>query len=128
MAKRENKQSDVPERIVYVIRGKRPADRLGTVTATDSDTAIAKAIEAFGITDPERQRRVIVRPIAESQRCCAPLHASPDFYCWLANALRLSHLSVYLLEDFILCFIRAYECNVVPLAPQLHVFWIARAS
>jgi hypothetical protein len=52
--------------IVYVIRGKRPADRLGTVRATDSDTAIAKAIETFGITDPERQRRVIVQPIAQS--------------------------------------------------------------
>jgi hypothetical protein len=66
MVKRENNKSDEPEWIVYVIRGKRPADRLGTVRASDPDTAIVKAIEVFGITDPERQRRVIVRPIAES--------------------------------------------------------------
>jgi hypothetical protein len=66
MAKRAANKSAEPEWIVYVIRGKRPADRLGTVTATDSDTAIAKAIETFGITDAERQRRVIVQPIADS--------------------------------------------------------------
>jgi 1,2-phenylacetyl-CoA epoxidase PaaB subunit len=60
MAKRPNEQSDKPEWIVYVIRGKRPAHRLGTVTAADSDAAIAKAIETFAITDPKRQRRVMV--------------------------------------------------------------------
>jgi hypothetical protein len=32
-----------------------------------SDAAIAKAIEVLGITDPERQRRVIVRPVADAQ-------------------------------------------------------------
>jgi hypothetical protein len=68
MVKRADKQLAEPEWIVYVIRGKRPANRFGTVTATDSDTAIAKAIETFGITDAERQRRVIVRPIAQSDR------------------------------------------------------------
>lgn len=60
------KKASQPEWIVYVIRGKRPADRLGTVRATDADTAIAKAIETFGITETERQRRVIVRPIAQT--------------------------------------------------------------
>jgi hypothetical protein len=50
--------------IVYLIGGKR-AGRLGTITAPDRDAAIAKAIDEFGITDPERQRRVMVRPIAE---------------------------------------------------------------
>jgi hypothetical protein len=39
---------------------------LGRVEAPDRDAAIAKAIDFFGITDPERQRRVIVRPIADS--------------------------------------------------------------
>jgi hypothetical protein len=63
MVKRANKQTSEPAWIVYVIRGKRPADRLGTVTAPDSDAAIAKAIEVFGITETERQRRVIVLPI-----------------------------------------------------------------
>jgi hypothetical protein len=48
--------------VVYVLTGKR-GERLGTVTASDRDAAIAKAIDVFGITDPERQRRVIVRPI-----------------------------------------------------------------
>jgi hypothetical protein len=66
MAKRAANKSDEPEWIVYVIRGKRPADRFGTVTAPDADAAITKAIETFAITDPERQRRVIVRPIAQT--------------------------------------------------------------
>jgi hypothetical protein len=47
-----------------MLRGKR-AERLGTVTAPDRDAAIAEAIKEFRITDPERQRRVIVRPIAD---------------------------------------------------------------
>lgn len=52
------------EWVVSMLRGKR-AERLGTVTAPDRDAAIAKGIDEFGITDPERQRRVIVRPIRE---------------------------------------------------------------
>jgi hypothetical protein len=48
---------------VSVLRGARPPEQLGTVTAANADAAIAKAIETFAITDPERQRRVIVRPI-----------------------------------------------------------------
>jgi hypothetical protein len=54
--------SRTKEWIVSMLRGKR-AERLGTVAAPDREAAIAKAIEFFGITDPERQRRVIVRPI-----------------------------------------------------------------
>ena len=50
--------------IVYLISGKR-AGRLGTVAAADSDAAIAKAIDEFGITDPERQKRVAVSPMAD---------------------------------------------------------------
>jgi hypothetical protein len=64
MAKRENNKSTGPEWIVSVLRGKR-AERLGTVTALDADAAVAAAIAEFKITDPERQRRIIVRPIAE---------------------------------------------------------------
>jgi len=55
------------EWIVSMLRGKR-AERLGAVRAPDMDAAIARAIEELGITDFERQRRVIVRPIADSWR------------------------------------------------------------
>jgi hypothetical protein len=48
--------------IVYLLGGKQAA-RLGTVTAPDPDAAIAKAIDEFGITDPERQKRVAVGPM-----------------------------------------------------------------
>jgi hypothetical protein len=48
--------------IVYFFGGKR-AQRLGTVAASDRDAATAKVIEFFGITDPERQKRVAVSPI-----------------------------------------------------------------
>jgi hypothetical protein len=53
-----------PTWAVYMLGGKR-AQRLGTIAATDRNAAIVKAIDLFGITNPERQRRVIVRPIAE---------------------------------------------------------------
>lgn len=58
------RRTPTKEWVVYVLTGKR-GERLGTVTAPDRDAAIVKAIEFFGITDPERQRRVIARPIAE---------------------------------------------------------------
>lgn len=51
-----------PTWVVYMLGGKR-AERLGTVAAPDRDAAIAKAIEFFGITHPERQRRVAVSPM-----------------------------------------------------------------
>jgi hypothetical protein len=47
-----------------MLRGKR-AERLGIVIAPDRDAAIAKAIDEFRVTHPERQRRVIVRPIGD---------------------------------------------------------------
>jgi len=65
MVKRATDKSAEAEWIVYVIRGKR-AGRLGTVAAADCDAAIAKAIEEFGITDPERQKRVAVSPVASA--------------------------------------------------------------
>lgn len=37
---------------------------LGTVEAADPDAAIKTLIEEFGITDRERQRRLIAQPIA----------------------------------------------------------------
>ena len=49
--------------IVYMLGGKR-AGWLGTVTAPDRDAAIAKAIDEFRITAPERQKRVAVSPMA----------------------------------------------------------------
>jgi Ser/Thr protein kinase RdoA (MazF antagonist) len=51
-----------PTWAVYMLGGNR-AHRLGTVAAPDKDAAIAKAIEFFGITDPERQKRVAVSPM-----------------------------------------------------------------
>ena len=63
MVKRANKKPSDREWIVYMLGGKR-AGRLGTVTAPDADAAIAKAIEEFGITELERQKRVAVSPIA----------------------------------------------------------------
>ena len=41
---------------IFVIRKK--AERLGVVEAPDQDAAIKIAIAAFGITDPERQKRL----------------------------------------------------------------------
>jgi hypothetical protein len=46
----------------WMLRGTR-AERLGTVTAPDADAAIARAIDEFGITDLERQKRVAVSPM-----------------------------------------------------------------
>lgn len=51
-----------PTWVVYVLGGKR-AQRLGTIEAPDHAAAIAKAIDEFGITDPERRRRVAVSSI-----------------------------------------------------------------
>jgi hypothetical protein len=55
--------------VVYLLGGKR-AERLGTIRAPDRDAAIAKAIEFFGIADPEWQKRVAVsqRPMPRSAR------------------------------------------------------------
>jgi hypothetical protein len=47
-----------------MLGGKR-AQRLGTIAAPDRDAAIAKAIDFFGITDPERHRRVAVSPVVD---------------------------------------------------------------
>jgi hypothetical protein len=38
-----------------------PARLIGHVTAPDAETAIAKAIEEFKITDPSQQRRLIAQ-------------------------------------------------------------------
>ena len=53
MVKRANKKSAERTWVIYILGGKR-AGRLGTVVAPDRDAATAKAIEEFGITDPER--------------------------------------------------------------------------
>jgi hypothetical protein len=67
MARGARTEKSEPTWVVYMIGGKR-AQRLGTVAAPDRDAAIAKAIEFFGITDPARQPRVIVRPVADYAR------------------------------------------------------------
>jgi hypothetical protein len=46
---------------IVVIRKK--GERIGTVEAPDAETAIKVAIEQFGITDPQHQRRLVAQPI-----------------------------------------------------------------
>ena len=41
------------------------AVNLGTVRAADADEAVKVAIREFGITDPQRQRRLAAQPMAE---------------------------------------------------------------
>jgi hypothetical protein len=59
-----SKAQTKPKEWVALLVGKR-AQRLGTVKAADAEAAIAAAIDEFKIA-PERQGRVIVRPIAQS--------------------------------------------------------------
>jgi hypothetical protein len=59
------KRANQPKWVVYVLAGKR-AQRLGIVAAPDHDAAIAKAIEFFSITEPERQKRVAVSSITQA--------------------------------------------------------------
>jgi hypothetical protein len=61
-SRRPRARKSEPTWVVYLLGGKR-AERLGTVAAPDRDAAIAKAIEFFGITDPERQERIAVSPM-----------------------------------------------------------------
>jgi hypothetical protein len=49
---------------ILAIRGKR-ADSLGTVTAPNAEAAINRACEDFGITDPERRRRLVAQPVVK---------------------------------------------------------------
>jgi hypothetical protein len=44
---------------IYLIRKK--GELLGSVEAPDEKSAIAAAIEKYGITDPERQKRLVVQ-------------------------------------------------------------------
>jgi hypothetical protein len=47
-------------RIVLI---RKKGERIGTVEAPDAEAAIKVAIEEYGITDPERQRRLVAQPI-----------------------------------------------------------------
>jgi hypothetical protein len=42
---------------------RKKGERVGTVAAATADEAIQVAIREFGITDPERQRRLIAQRI-----------------------------------------------------------------
>jgi hypothetical protein len=53
-----------PEWRISIVR--KRAERLGTVTAPNAEAAIAEACEVFGITDPERRKRLVAQPIASS--------------------------------------------------------------
>ena len=60
-------RSDTRERhwAAYMLAGK-VAVRLGEIVAPDDrHAAIARAIEQFNVTDPERKKRVVVRRIAD---------------------------------------------------------------
>jgi len=46
---------------IYLIRHK--GERIGTVEAPDADAAIRVAIEEYGITDPNRQHRLVAQPV-----------------------------------------------------------------
>ena len=47
-------------RIVLI---RKKGERIGTVEAPDAAAAIKRAIEEYGITDPERKRRLAAQPI-----------------------------------------------------------------
>ncbi len=47
---------------IHVLRWK--GEHIGTVEAPDAASAIKAAIKQFGITDPERQKRLVARPEA----------------------------------------------------------------
>jgi len=51
----------MPKRYAVYVAGKNPAQRLGTVTASDRLTAIAKATELYGIPDAQLEV-VLVKP------------------------------------------------------------------
>jgi hypothetical protein len=57
---RPKKLPVVPWTITRIHLG-TPATYIGRVYARDEQTAIAKAIEEFGITNPEHQRRLMAR-------------------------------------------------------------------
>jgi hypothetical protein len=40
-----------------------PAEQIGYVEAPDEAAAIAEAIRAYGITDPERQKRLVAQRV-----------------------------------------------------------------
>jgi hypothetical protein len=52
----------LPSWRITIIRKK--GERLGTVEAATADEAIKVAIKEFGITDPERQRRLVAQRVA----------------------------------------------------------------
>jgi len=43
---------------------RRRGESLGTVEAVDADEAVKVAIKLFGITDPERRRRLVAQRIS----------------------------------------------------------------
>jgi hypothetical protein len=43
---------------------RKKGESLGTVEAADADEAIQVAIKTFGITDPERRRRLVAQRIS----------------------------------------------------------------
>jgi hypothetical protein len=45
-----------------------PAALVGYVEAPDAERAIEEAIRAFGITDPEQQKRLAALPVKEIKR------------------------------------------------------------
>jgi hypothetical protein len=67
MSKRPSKHTPAAHLFEWrVVRLKKsPAALIGYVTAPDQEQAIAKAIEAFGISDPVRQSRLSAYKVRE---------------------------------------------------------------
>jgi hypothetical protein len=61
-----SKRSGEPQKLcrwrIVRIKG-TPASEVGTVEAVDAHNAIQVAIEKYGITKPEEQRRLAARPV-----------------------------------------------------------------
>ena len=56
------KRKPKPTWRITVLR--RRGESLGTVEAVDADEAVKVAIKLFGITDPERRRRLVAQRIS----------------------------------------------------------------
>ncbi len=61
MAAAKKTKKLTPTWSISVLR--RKGEHLGVVEAADADEAIKVAIERFGISDPERRRRLVVHHV-----------------------------------------------------------------
>jgi hypothetical protein len=62
MGKKGKKSTTMHTWAISRIKG-TPAVEIGWVDAPDAETAIKEAIERYGITDPEQQKRLVARRV-----------------------------------------------------------------